>query len=69
MQYDLTLPLLVVGVGFLAAVTIGSIAWFNSKRPPGWETSERPNYVPKVGPEGNDRPSDSNNSTDTSIDT
>lgn len=35
-------------VGFIAAVTIGSIAWYNSKRPPGWEDAERPNIVPKV---------------------
>lgn len=35
-------------VGFIAAVTIGSIAWYNSKRPPGWEDSERPDIVPKV---------------------
>ncbi len=35
-------------VGFIAAVTIGSIAWYNSKRPPGWEAKDRPNYVPQV---------------------
>ncbi|MEM6612053.1 MAG: hypothetical protein AAF652_07330 [Cyanobacteria bacterium P01_C01_bin.72] len=35
-------------VGFLAAVVIGSIAWYNSKRPAGWENMERPNIVPKV---------------------
>lgn len=35
-------------VGFIAAVTVGSIAWYNSKRPPGWEGRERPNVVPKV---------------------
>lgn len=35
-------------VGFIAAVTIGSIAWYNSKRPPGWEDKERPDVVPKV---------------------
>ncbi|QIR38650.1 hypothetical protein HCG51_19415 [Tolypothrix sp. PCC 7910] len=34
--------------GFIAAVTIGSIAWYNSKRPPGWESKERPDFVPKV---------------------
>ncbi|WP_448564150.1 photosystem II assembly protein Psb35 [Trichothermofontia sp.] len=39
---------LVYVVGFIAAVTIGSIAWYNSKRPPGWEGRERPNIVPKV---------------------
>jgi hypothetical protein len=39
---------LVYIVGFIAAVTIGSIAWYNSKRPPGWEDKERPDVVPKV---------------------
>jgi hypothetical membrane protein len=39
---------LVYVVGFIAAVTIGSIAWYNSKRPPGWEGKERPDIVPKV---------------------
>jgi hypothetical protein len=36
-------------VGFIAAAVIGSIAWYNSKRPPGWEDAERPDIVPKVG--------------------
>lgn len=35
-------------VGFIAAVAIGSIAWYNSKRPPGWEDADRPDIVPKV---------------------
>ena len=35
-------------VGFITAVTIGSIAWYNSKRPAGWENMERPDIVPKV---------------------
>ncbi|MGF1478888.1 MAG: photosystem II assembly protein Psb35 [Cyanophyceae cyanobacterium] len=35
-------------IGFIAAVTIGSIAWYNSKRPVGWENKERPDVVPKV---------------------
>ncbi|MBR8831576.1 MAG: hypothetical protein N5P05_003062 [Chroococcopsis gigantea SAG 12.99] len=35
-------------VGFIAATTIGSIAWYNSKRPLGWEDKERPDYVPDV---------------------
>lgn len=39
---------LVLVVGFIAAVTIGSIAWYNSKRPTGWEGKERPDVVPKV---------------------
>lgn len=39
---------LVYVVGFIAATTIGSIAWYNSKRPVGWEKKERPDIVPKV---------------------
>ena len=39
---------LVYVVGFIAATTIGSIAWYNSKRPVGWEDKERPSAVPKV---------------------
>ncbi len=35
-------------VGFIAAVSIGSIAWYNSKRPVGWEDKERPSIVPEV---------------------
>lgn len=35
-------------IGFIAAVTIGSIAWYNSKRPAGWEGQERPDWVPEV---------------------
>ena len=38
----------VYAVGFIAAVTIGSIAWYNSKRPAGWENMERPNIVPDL---------------------
>ncbi|MEO0348458.1 MAG: hypothetical protein AAF282_00230 [Cyanobacteria bacterium P01_A01_bin.15] len=45
--YSISLGL-VVAVGFAAAVTIGSIAWYNSKRPPGWEGKERPDVVPDV---------------------
>ncbi len=39
---------LVLIAGFIAATTIGSIAWFNSKRPPGWQDKDRPDFVPKV---------------------
>lgn len=39
----------IIGVlGFAAAVVIGSIAWYNSKRPAGWEGQERPDIVPKI---------------------
>jgi len=35
-------------VGFIAAVSLGLIAWYNSKRPTGWEDQERPKYIPKI---------------------
>ncbi|MGB0561346.1 MAG: photosystem II assembly protein Psb35 [Spirulinaceae cyanobacterium] len=35
-------------VGFIAAVGIGSLAWYNSKRPAGWENKERPDFIPDV---------------------
>ena len=35
-------------VGFIAATVIGSIAWYNSKRPVGWENKERPDVVPDI---------------------
>jgi hypothetical protein len=47
MQFPVSFTLVYV-VGFIAAVTIGSIAWYNSKRPPGWEDKERPDVVPEV---------------------
>lgn len=41
--------LTIVGVvGFAAAVGIGSVAWYNSKRPVGWEDKDRPDVVPKI---------------------
>ncbi len=45
--YPITLTLL-FAVGFIAAATIGSIAWFNSKRPLGWEDKEKPAIVPDI---------------------
>ncbi len=35
-------------VGFIAAVTLGSIAWYNSKRPVGWKGKERPDFIPDI---------------------
>ncbi|ESA36103.1 tr [Leptolyngbya sp. Heron Island J] len=51
---------LVYVVGFLAAVGIGSLAWYNSKRPPGWEDAARPDFIPDV--EGQDGEGDSTDS-------
>lgn len=39
---------LVLIIGFIAAAGIGSIAWYNSKRPVGWKNKERPDVVPKI---------------------
>ena len=47
---------IVIGLGFVAAVSIGSIAWYNSKRPAGWEDTSRPDIVPKMNLQ--DQPSD-----------
>ncbi len=55
-----TIYLAVLGAGFLAAVVIGSIAWYNAERPSGWEDKDRPKFVPKVGKAGeevDDKPS------------
>lgn len=45
---------LVYVVGFIAAVVIGSIAWYNSKRPAGWEDAEKPDYIPDVNKDKKD---------------
>lgn len=43
-------PILIAlgAIGFIAAVALGSIAWYNSKRPQGWKDKERPDFVPPV---------------------
>jgi hypothetical protein len=43
-----TAAAIAIAVGFIAAVTLGSVAWYNSKRPAGWEDKERPDIVPEV---------------------
>lgn len=48
LQFPWAFTLLYV-VGFIAAAIGGSIAWYNSKRPPGWEGTERPSIIPKIG--------------------
>ena len=40
---------LVYVVGFIAAIGIGSLAWYNSKRPAGWEDKEKPDFIPDIG--------------------
>ncbi len=46
-------------IGFIAAVGIGSIAWYNSKRPAGWENAQRPDYVPDMKSKENSQDSNS----------
>ncbi|AGY56764.1 photosystem II assembly protein Psb35 [Gloeobacter kilaueensis] len=36
-------------VGFIACVVLGSLAWYASKRPAGWENAETPGWVKKLG--------------------
>ena len=58
-MFNLVLPLAVAGefpvyfvvvyaVGLVAAVSLGLIAWYNSKRPVGWENSQRPDFIPEL---------------------
>ncbi|WP_448527941.1 photosystem II assembly protein Psb35 [Parathermosynechococcus lividus] len=35
-------------LGLIAAVSIGLVTWYNSKRPPGWEDADRPRFIPKL---------------------
>ncbi len=54
LDYSTTLKTIFYGllaVGFLSAVVFGSIAWYNSKKPPGWEGAEKPNWVPGMDKE------------------
>ncbi|NMG57923.1 hypothetical protein E1H12_05120 [Geitlerinema sp. P-1104] len=54
----LSLFTLVYVVGFIAAVIGGSLAWYNSKRPPGWEDAERPGIIPDLKTDSSDAESD-----------
>lgn len=45
---DVPILIGVIATGFIAAVTIGSIAWYNSRRPPGWEDKEKPGFIPDI---------------------
>jgi hypothetical protein len=49
--HAMEVPIILLIVGFVAAVTLGSVAWYNSKRPPGWEDAEKPDVVPDLTPE------------------
>lgn len=40
-----------LAAGFVACVTLGSVAWYASKRPPGWEGAERPGWVNAITPQ------------------
>lgn len=45
----------VLALGFIAAATIGSIAWFNSKRPLGWGEEQRRTENPGAADANYDR--------------
>ncbi len=47
-QFGSVLLPIVMVVGFAAAVGLGSLAWYNSKRPAGWEDKDRPEFIPKI---------------------
>ena len=47
-QFGAVLLPIVGVVGFVAAVGLGSLAWYNSKRPIGWQDKGRPDFIPKV---------------------
>lgn len=49
-QFPVSATVLLV-VGFVAAAVLGSIAWYNSKRPVGWKDKERPDIVPEIDKE------------------
>lgn len=51
LDYSTTLKTAFYGLlatGFIAAVVFGSIAWYNSKKPTGWEGADKPDWVPDV---------------------
>ena len=56
------LPILLLVAGFIAAITFGSIAWYNSKRPPGWEQAKKPDVVPDLTPDQKRWPNQPNDS-------
>ena len=61
LDYSTTLKTVFYGllaVGFLSAVIIGSIAWYNSKKPPGWEGAEKPDWVPGMDKETSSKDSE-----------
>jgi len=51
LSYSSTLDFVLIGLlvgGFAVAVFVGSIAWYASKKPAGWESAEKPDWVPDV---------------------
>lgn len=47
-EFYLVLFNAVYSVGALAAGVVGAIAWYNSKRPVGWEDRARPGFIPAI---------------------
>ncbi|MBC8122531.1 MAG: hypothetical protein H7Y22_11905 [Gemmatimonadaceae bacterium] len=47
----MTIFLTLLAVGFVVCILGGSLAWYASERPPGWENAETPKWVKKLGVE------------------
>jgi hypothetical protein len=47
-EFYLVLFNAVYSLGALAAGIVGVIAWYNSKRPVGWEDRARPSFIPVI---------------------
>lgn len=46
---------LVYVVGFVAAIALGLVAFFNSKRPVGWEKAKKPDIIPDLSKNDTDK--------------
>ena len=46
---------LVYAVGLVAAIAIGLVAFFNSKRPVGWENAKKPDIIPDLAKDEADK--------------
>lgn len=45
----------VYAVGLVAAIAIGLVAFFNSKRPVGWEKAKKPDIIPDLSQNETDK--------------
>ncbi len=49
--HDMVLYLSLMAAGFVTCVFFGSLAWYASKRPAGWESAEAPGWAKSLGVE------------------